>query len=79
MRERGRERTQRWREGDEESGGMREREGDEERGLNYIVHFSSSSPDRVVDELHPERHFTLNDIITLVAPLVSCVATVMGA
>lgn len=67
---------ERGREGDVESGvekGMRE------RGLNCIVHFSSSSTDRVVDELHPERHFTLNDIITLVAPLVSCVATVMGA
>ena len=30
-----------------------------------------SSLDRVVDELHPERHFTVNDIITLIAKLVS--------
>ena len=33
------------------------------------LHFIS--PDRVVDELHPERHFTVNDIITLIAKLVS--------
>lgn len=29
--------------------------------------------DRVVDELAPERHLTVNDIITLMSPLVSLI------
>ena len=31
--------------------------------------FLSLSPDRVVDELQPERHFTADEIITLMRPL----------
>ncbi len=36
------------------------------RGL-FIGYFS----DRVIDELHPERHFTNDDIVSLMAVMVS--------